>query len=197
MGPIPEDTSFDPQADGWVMLHEPPPTRLMLLAVPLGMVLAAGLALLWSTIVTVRPPADSFSMTITLPGLLAAIAALLAFLLLHELLHALPQVLSGSSEPVVIGFWPRYMAPYVAYLGPLSREAQLVSGVMPLLVLTLLPFAVALVAPAMVPWMAGLSILNVLGSAADLVGLVLIVRQVPPRAILRNQGHVTWWRTAF
>jgi len=41
-----------------------------------------------------------------------------------------------------------------------------------------------------------LSVVNTLGSAADLIMLLLLVRQVPPGAIIRNQGFATWWRSA-
>jgi hypothetical protein len=100
-------------------------------------------------------------------------------------------MVAGSSDGVVVGFWPRYLAPYVAFAGALSREARLVSGATPFVLLTLLPFVVALVLPAATSWMAVLSAHNALGSAADLIMLGLLGRQVPRGAVVRNQRLAT------
>ncbi len=158
--------------------------------------MAGVLVFVWSLIVRFEAPADSFELTISLPGLLAAATAVVGFILLHEALHALPAMIAGASSGVVVGFWPRHLVPYVAYTGSLSREAQLVSGASPFVVLTLLPFVVSLAIPAVAWWMVGLSVLNVLGSAADLIMLWLLMRQVPRGAVIRNQGFTTWWRAA-
>ena len=194
VGPIPEDPNFRPESEGWIRLREPRPGLLMLVAIPLGMVLAVGLALLWSLVIEFELPADAFSVTITVPGLSGAVLALIAFMLAHELLHVVPAVLGGSSRHVVVGFWPRHAAPYVAYTGVLSRELQLLSGALPFVVLTVLPLVVALVFRATGYWMATLSVVNMLGSGADVMMVFLLARHVPRRAAIRNQGYSTWWR---
>lgn len=196
VGPIPEDPSFSPEAEGWELLREPPTAHLMLMAIPLGVLLAVLVALGWSLLVPLDMPGGAFAVTITLPGLAISLVAVAVFVLAHEALHAVPALWAGSHSAVVVGFWPRYLAPYVAYLGALPRAAQLWCGVAPLLALTVLPVLVALAAPPAALWMAGISVLNTLGSAADLVMLALIVRQVPQGAMVRNQGHATWWRAA-
>lgn len=193
-GPIAEDPGFDPEGDGWVRLREPRPGHLLLIAVPLGIVMAAAVAFVWSLIVHIDVPSTSFVITVSLPGLLTASAALLGFMFVHETLHALPAMIAGSPREVVVGFWPRHLAAYVVYTGALAREAQLISGVTPFVALTLVPFGVALMAPSTASWMAGLSVLNTLGSAADLIMLLLLVRQVPRGAVVRSQGFATWWR---
>jgi hypothetical protein len=194
VGPIPEDATFDPEAGEWTLLREPGTTRVMLTAIPLGALMSGVLTLVWILFVPLDLPGDSLSFTITLPGLLLAFLLLTGFALLHEFLHAVPAVIAGSSSSVIIGFWPRYFAPYFAYLGALPRNVQLACGVAPLLGLTMLPFGIALVFPAVAVWMAALSVVNVLGSAADMVMLALILRQVPSGAFVRNQGRFTWWR---
>jgi len=160
------------------------------------MLLAGALLFVWSLIVHFETPADSFSITFSVPGLLTASLALGGFILVHEALHALPAMVAGSSDSVIVGFWPRAFAPYMAYTGTLTREAQLVSGATPFLLLTLLPILVAVALPAVAWWMVVLSVLNILGSAADLIMLGLIMRQVPRGAIIRNQGFATWWQPA-
>jgi hypothetical protein len=194
LGPIPEDATFDPVADGWTRLREPRPGLVMLVAIPLGILMAGVLALAWSAIVPLEMSGGTFSFTITLPGLLLALLSLAGLIAAHELLHAVPAMVYGTSDGVVIGFWPRYLAPYVAYLGVVPRRAQLLSGVAPLVVLTALPLVVALILPAAALPMAAVSVANVAGSAADLLMLALLWRQVPTDALVRNNGHATWWR---
>ena len=156
--------------------------------------MAGAVAFAWRVFVRLEAPSGSFSVRVSLPQLMTALFFLGGLLLFHEFLHALPALLAGESDKVVIGIWPRYLAPYFAYLGSLPRRIQLLCGITPLLGLTVLPFAVALAFPSLSRWMATVSVLNVLGSAADLVMLGLIVRQVPAEALTRNQGHSTWWR---
>ena len=70
------------------------------------------------------------------------------FVLLHEFLHAAPVVIAESARGVVVGFWPRYVAPYFAYVDALTRRVQRACRVAPLVVLTALPFDVALAFPS-------------------------------------------------
>lgn len=194
IGPVPEDPDFRPETEGWTLLREPRPGLMMSVAIPLGTLMAGALAVGWSRIVPLAAPVDGFTLSITLPALAVALLAIGAFIVAHESLHAVPVLIAGSGEHIVVGFWPRYLAPYVAYLGALPKRVQLLCGAMPLLVLTVLPVPIALAVPASAPWMAGISILNMLGSSADLIMIALIARQVPSGAETRNQGHATWWR---
>lgn len=196
VGPAPEDPDFSPETEGWTRLREPRTSLLVATAIPLGLLMAGGVAWMWSRVVRLDAPRDAFTFTITLPGLLTGAAFLVGFMALHELLHAIPAMITGSPDAVVMGFWPRYLAPYSAYMGALSRESQMLCGSLPLLVLTILPFGIALAAPDAALWMAGMSILNTLGSSADLIMLALLIRQVPRRAAVRSNGNETWWRVA-
>lgn len=197
LGPVPLDEAFDPGAEGWNRLQEPRPGVLMVSAIPLGMVLALPLAWLWSLILPV-PAAFSdgatFEFTISLLQIVGVLAILVGGILIHEMLHALPLAVAGHSENLVLGFWPRHFAPYVAYIGALPLKAQLLSGAMPLVALSVLPLVAALVVPSAAWWLALLSMVNVIGSGADLIMLLLLFRQVPRDAVIRNQGFSTWWR---
>ncbi len=194
IGPAPEDPDFDPERDGWTRLREPRPSVLLAVAIPLGILLGGLAALAWSPIVPIEAPGADLSLSVSVPGLLGVLAALVGFMALHEALHALPVLLGGSREDITVGFWPRHLAPYVSYVGELSRRTQLLSGVTPFVLLTLVPVVVALVAPDTARWMRGLSVLNCLGSSADVILLALIARQVPKNAVTRSQGFATWWR---
>lgn len=152
---------------------------------------------IWSLVVPISelgPVGDGFSMTITLPGVLVGTLLLMGFVLLHELLHAVPVMLTSSWDDLVIGFWPRHFTPYFATLGSVPRNVQLVSGVLPLLVLTLLPMLVAAGLAVHSLWLLALSALNAAGCGADLIALALYSRQIPSKAMVRNQGYSTWWK---
>lgn len=201
LGPVPEDSDFDPDANGWIRLREPAAGKLLAVSILGGVALAVPFVLAWYLLIRPEAPASGFSVTITAPALLGTIFAIAVFIFLHEALHVVPMLFADRSVDsdfprgdIVMGFWPRNLAPYVAYLGTTSRELQLLSGAMPFLLLTLLPFAVGAVFPAIALWTAALSIVNVLGSAADLIMLAFIVRQVPRGALMRSQGFETWWR---
>ncbi|MGV8083813.1 MAG: DUF3267 domain-containing protein [Coriobacteriia bacterium] len=197
LGPVPEDEDFDPEADGWTLVREPRTGVLMLLAVPLGVVIAGLLMLLWVSILPVRMPtasSEGFSIDVNLWQLLGFAVAVVGFVLLHEVLHVIPAVVAGGSKDVVIGFWPKYFAPYVAFTGTLSRNVQLLSGVMPFLALTVVPIPLAMLFPQAAWWLVALSVVNALGSGADVIMVALLARQVPSASIVRNHGPATYWR---
>jgi hypothetical protein len=198
LGPVPEDEAFDPDADGWIRLREPRSGRLMLMAVPLGMALAALPLWLWTQLLPIQMPAASsgFAFSVDVRQFAGVVLAVVGFVVIHEVLHTLPAFIAGRSRDVVIGFWPRYFTPYAALTGAFPRDGQLLIGATPFLVLTLIPFPLAIMFPQAVWWLAALSVVNALGSGADLIMLFLLARQVPRAAVIRNQGTATYWRAA-
>lgn len=199
LGPIPEEEGFHPEAEGWLRVREPSTGLLILSAVPVSIVMCLALLRLWTLILPaplLLGVGSGFAFTISLWRLVAFIAALVGFSLLHEVMHTVPAILTGHWKDLVLGFWPKYLVPYVASTGSLSRNGQLLSGVLPLIALTAMPLLVAALLPRVAMWLALLSVVNVLGSGADLIMLVILSRQVPRAAVIRNHGYSTWWRLA-
>lgn len=199
LGPIPQDEGFDPAAEGWTRLREPSAAALMLPAVPLGVAMAALVVWIWSLIVPLSELGlddGGFSTTITLLDLLRGTLYLMGFVLLHELLHAVPVMLTGLWDDLVIGFWPRHFVPYFATLGAVPRNVQLVSGSLPFVSLTLLPLLIVAWMPVHGLWLIALSTLNAAACGADLIVFLLYARQMPSAAMVRNQGYSTWWNTS-
>ena len=196
IGPPPAAEGFDSTNNGWTRLREPRLGLLLLAALPLGLLMGAGLSLLWVLMLrrSLGQLPDGFSVTIGSRQLAAGLLALLALVVTHEALHALPAALGGQRDGVVIGFSPRHFAPYVLVNGALSREVQLLSGVLPLVVLSVVPFFVAFALPGAGGRLAVLSVLNVVASGADLIMLSLLLGQVPRAALVQNDGAATWWR---
>jgi len=64
---------------------------------------------------------------------------------------------------------------------------------MPLRVTTHLPLLLSAVIHTASVWVAFASVLNALASAVDVLGAAMVLWQIPPTAILRNQGWRTYW----
>jgi hypothetical protein len=135
------------------------------------------------------------SVELTLGSLLLAIGGLALLMLAHEGLHALALRGAGAGS-TVLGFWPSHFVFYAHRFGEFSRARSVVVGLAPLIALSVVPFALALLAPGMGLWLAVLSVLNAAGASGDVIGVTLVLLGTPRGAALRNQGYATWWRAA-
>jgi hypothetical protein len=192
IGDIPLDPAFDPTPPAWTRLREPSVAVLISLAMVLAMLLVLLLGGLWLGAIRPRLP-DSASVNLDLRVAAVAILAICVLLLAHELLHALALV-GASDGHTVLGFWPSRFLFYAQRLGEVGRIRSVVVGLAPFAVLSLAPFALAPLFPKAVGWLALLSVANGAGSAADLIGVALIILGTPRGAVIRNQGYETWWR---
>jgi hypothetical protein len=194
VGGIPLDTSFEPSAPDWNRLREPSAALLIASATLLAVVLVVVFGGAWLALLRPHIP-DSVSLTIDL-RVFALFAGGLVFLLVsHELLHA--AALAGAGEgDTVLGVWPSHFVFYAHRFGEVGRARSVVVGLAPLVTLTVVPFALASVFPHSAGWLAVVSVANTAGSAADLIGVVLVLLGTPGGAVIRNQGYETWWRPA-
>ncbi len=198
-GAVPESPRFQPEIQGWLPIREPGPWLLQLLAVPAGFVLLAlDLALLY----LVWPAGFAFGKmfgAFSLPGLFAVILALVP---LHELVHVAFHPGGGLTPNSIIGLWPAKGLLYAHYDGPLSRNRSMAVGGGPCLVLSIVPALLIagmgrLGVPALLlDRLAFVSLFGAVAGCGDLVVILLLLFQVPPSAILRNQGWKTYWKTA-
>lgn len=195
-GGIPTSDDFHPGETGWTKLREPAPWLMMWLSLPLGIVAAIAVAWAWVMLGKVQPGVSfqARSMVEAFGALAAALAALMALIAVHELLHAAAMPDFGLSRQTIIGVWPSHGMFYAHHDGPLTKERFLVVFLMPLLVISVLVPAACMLAGWKPAWLALLTILNALFACGDLFGVLLIFFQVPSGAICRNQGWMTWWR---
>jgi hypothetical protein len=187
IGPIPE--TFTPD-DSWRTIWEPGPVLLQVLALPVAIASAVAVGWGWHTIGIPQQgqPAGV---------VLALFLSLIALIAVHELLHAMVHPGWGCSSATIIGLWLRHFLFYAHYEGPLSRDRFLAVFLMPLLIITLLPLALAAVGLVPEPWLfplAWFSTWNALFSCGDLIGFALIVTQIPRAAIVQNRGWRTYWQ---
>jgi hypothetical protein len=194
LGGVPLDPDFDPASPEWDRLREPSASVMLAFALPLSVLLAIAFGSAW--LVMLHPPIpDSLSLELSLGPLLLAVAGLALLMLAHEGLHSLALLGAGAGS-TVIGFWPSHFVFYVHRFGEVSRARSVLVGLAPLLVLSVVPFAVAPFVPGIGPWLAIISVVNAAGASADLIGLTLVLLGTPRGAVLRNQGYATWWRPA-
>lgn len=184
-GAIPENSDFDPEADGWSPIREPGPLAIQFMAVPVAIVvvglLIGLLSLVW--------PASSVAGSIW-PLLLLAVL----LIPVHEILHAVCFPGGLASPHTMIGIWPSRVLFYAHYEGIMARTRFLVTFVMPFLVLSILPILLI----GLFRWpsleLAALSIVNGAAASGDIIGIMLVGFQVPASARVRNRGWRTYWK---
>ena len=187
LGAIPESPDFRPD-DSWKPLRELTPWMSQLIALPLGFVVCVAIGAAWVLFTPLeRFPFDS-------PGLI--LIAFLALIPVHEFIHFAVHPKSKNSEQSVLGLWPSRGLFYAHYLGELSRNRFVAILIMPLLVLSFGPLFVCAIARCSSNFLAIASTLNALCACVDVLGIILLLFQVPRNAVVRNQGWKTFWRAS-
>lgn len=197
LGPPPDVTDFAPEDEGWTALREPSPGLVNLLAAPLGLLALGVLALAWG-----RGPSWSVTAGPSVFGKLAPLVWMVLALgvgfvgtcLVHECLHALACPGCGLTERTVVGAWPSRLLFYAGFLGALSRNRWLLVYLLPLIVLSVLPLLAWRVCGLYSGVLHVVSLLNGLASGGDILSVLLLLRQVPGHAQLRNKGWHSWWK---
>ncbi len=118
---------------------------------------------------------------------------------LHELVHALTTPGWGQSNQTVIGLQGSkgLFLPYMVYAGSQPLVRMLITGLAPLLILTVLPVSILLFSPLNNPLRADLAFLaffNVAISGGDVVNIFWIVTNLPLRATVQNDGWELLWK---
>jgi hypothetical protein len=202
-GAPPDDPDFRPNEEGWIQVKFPNPTLLIVVAFPIGVLVAYLLLLGWQTIIphgmNVRwslPPGVGYWGFLLLP--LLPLTGLFFVFLAHELLHAVGHPGCGLSSASFIGFWPRRLLFYATYHGGIKRDRNLMLGMLPILVLSVFPLAACAVfdthpGPHTL-LLAFVSVANGFSSCGDLLFFPMILAQVPRDATLRDQGWDMFWK---
>ncbi len=192
LGAIPDDFTPD---DAWRPIREPGPWLMQLCAIPIGCFVMLVVLAAWRRV----PGGLSQSWSGGIEGAVALVLSFPLIIIVHEVIHALLHPRKAASSSSLIGFWPSRILFYAHYGGPLTRERFLAVFLAPFLVLSVLPLLIGLMGglpSANVRfWFAWVSSWNVLFSCGDLFGVGLIFFQVPRRALVRNKGWRSLWRT--
>jgi hypothetical protein len=185
-GTVPEDKNFQPEAEDWLPIREPTPLMMQFIAIPVALIIGG---LLLGLVALVFPNKEFIA-----PGWLT-LFFLVTFIPIHELLHAVCFPGSLWSDKVVIGIWTRRLLFYAHYEGVMSRNQLLLTFAMPFIVLSLLPTSII----GLFQWpsidLVLLILLNGISASGDVIGLILILAQIPKNAVVRNQGWRSYWKS--
>jgi hypothetical protein len=201
-GAPPENPDFNPEAEGWRKLaFDPGPVLLQLLAIP-AMVL---LAVLWGNLFFLVLPSKltplqlASSPIFSVAGFVSFIT-LLIIIPVHEWIHALIHPQWGRSPNTILGIWLSKGLFYAHYEGEMSRNRFALVYLAPYLVLGLLPLGILALfggaqgSPDAVIILAVVSLFGSLFACGDIVGVILLLFQVPGTALVRNKGWKTYWK---
>lgn len=191
-GQPPASRTFDPVAAGWTPLRADGIQRYvwkaMALALPL-MLVALAMVLHYAS--QWRAALDAHAW-----GLPAFALALLLVVPVHEGLHTLAYGCGLRSPNLILGLWPQRGLVYVLCDAPLPRHRILVMLAAPFALLTLLLLAaLAIVPPEMRSLIGFFLCAHAAACAGDALTFARVWRQVPPHALVHNQGSTTYWGT--
>ena len=132
-------------------------------------------------------------------SLWTTIGLLLIVLPLHELIHALATPGWGSSRHTILGVQrgKGLLLPYMTYTDSQPVGHMLLTGLAPLLLLSVLPVILILLAPlgpALRADLGFLAFFNMAISGGDLVNFFLIFQQIPRGARVQGVGWALYWR---
>src|SRR5215217_2981882 len=186
LGAIPSSPDFVPDASWRSLRQAPSPWLENLLALPIGFVAAAVVAVLWFLVTPLRDITPAMS----LPTFLLFFAGLVV---VHELIHALVHPMAGRSPHSILGFWPS-VGFYANYDGEMSRNRLVAILLMPLLVISIVPLLVSAVTQVSSGWVASVSVFNAFCACADMLLAGLLLFQIPATAIVRFKSWRIHWR---
>jgi hypothetical protein len=187
VGPIPENPGFDPEREQWSGINEPDPIRLQLWAIPVVLTVGGVLVLLFLSVTPVRLTDVPLPLYIIVFPFLVPV---------HEIIHAVFHPRQGLSEKTFIGFWPKALLFYAHYEGELPRNRFILILAAPFVFLSLGPVLLSALWQSPHPLWAAVSITNGLSAAGDLLGIPLILFQIPGDALIKNKGWRSYWKRA-
>lgn len=130
----------------------------------------------------------------------AVILALLLFIPMHELVHAIWHPGLGLSPQTVMIIWPTKLRFGVYYEGCMTRRRWLVMRLAPFVCLSVIPvvlltlFMVVPASFALGTFLEVLLLANGIGSGGDVIATIWVLLQVPSRAEICFCSGKAYWR---
>ncbi|WHY78611.1 DUF3267 domain-containing protein [Neobacillus sp. WH10] len=181
--------------DGWMPLKEPKSlTNAMLLSMPfmvINALLSIGIIYFFSTF-SIKQftffTGDSISITIDL----SLIIVLLLVLIVHEFFHLIfiPNFL--KSKDIIIGI--TFLGAFVHTEQTLTKARFILISVAPFLILSILFPLILCILGVLTGKMLFFILINSLGASLDILGLFLVLFQVPKKAVIKSNGTSTYWK---
>lgn len=204
LGSLPENQVDPPEEEDWYRIHSPGSRLGYLLAGLVGLLfpfLVCGWLIVVSTLA--RGDEGGYSAVDTSTQWGVVVLALLLYIPVHELLHAIWHPQLGLSPQTVMVIWPRKLRFGVYYDGCMTRRRWLMMRLAPLMVLVVMPAALLTLAHfvpvsfALETFLQVMMLVNGIGSGGDVIAVVWVLRQVPPKAQICFCGGKAYWRPAL
>ena len=167
----------------WNQVREPDSGLLQILALVTGATLCVAVLVGWILLAPFKPVRIDYATF--------AVAALLV-VVLHEFTHAV--VFTMKRGDLRVGCALRKGRLSMRYEGAVSRNHYVLVLTAPLLAVSLLPVAVALLVRIDSGDVVLISMLNALTSGSDVIAAMLVLVQVPAGALIRRQGDTVLWK---
>lgn len=184
VGPIPDAVGFEPESEGFRPIREPDPLTMQFVAIPVLLVTAAAISL-FLLHATPIPLWDVWKWVLPVFPFVVVV---------HELVHALVHPGNGREEASLLGCWPSRLLFYAHYDAGLTRERFLAILLAPFIALTVVPLAWLALAKSDSLLLGAVAAANGVGACGDLLGVLLIVFQIPRGALVRNKGWRSYWK---
>ena len=113
---------------------------------------------------------------------------------IHEFLHAVIFKGGLTSKRVVFGFYPKVFGFYAYYNGKITRHRYIIIAVFPFLMLTVIPLMVVTLFQVECKYLVEVIFASGMGSGMDILGIIIILRQVPRQSVLISSGMKTYWK---
>ena len=169
----------------WNALREPGPWVMQALAFPIGATFAFAILYGWARLAP--KPSVAFE------GLFKVLVVVALLIAVHEALHALAHPSFGLSRRSTVGFWPSRVLFYAHYEDCLPRNRFIFILLLPTLVLSFLPLLLASALNIKSGWLLFIACSNALLAGGDILGVLLLMVQVPASATVQNEGYKTYW----
>ncbi len=201
LGNVPDNQGEPPESEEWHRIHSPSSRLGYLLAGLAGLAfpfVLIGWLIVVSLLAGGTEAQDVAANAPTPRG--AELLALLLYIPLHELLHAVWHPQLGLSSRTVLVIWPKRLRFGVYFEGCMTRRRWLVMRMAPLMVLSIIP-AVLLaffnffpVSFALEIFLQVLLLVNGIGSGGDIVAVIWVLRQVPSKTQICFFGGKAYWK---
>ncbi|MEH7180243.1 DUF3267 domain-containing protein [Neobacillus vireti] len=179
---------------GWIPMKEPKNVMsAILLSIPFMIVAAfisIGIINIFSSIALsdFGFTSDSISISINL----GIIFLLVLLIILHELLHLIFIPHFIQSQKTYIGL--TLFGGFVLTEEEISKSRYIFITIAPFMIISIIMPLLLGAFGLLTPTLKILIILNAMASSVDLLNLLLIIKQVPYHAILKNNGTNTYWK---
>lgn len=193
---------FDPRNQGWNQMREPSPRVLVLVGSILGVPICASLIWAWGLLdlkLSASFDLGAFGSWGRLLPLLIPLSLPMIWIAIipaHEFIHALGCPRFGFTPMTIIGVWPSRLLFYAGHLEAMPAWRYLLYASAPFVVLSLLPLLIAFCIESIALLCVVVSVMNGLCCGGDLILIILVITQVPLKALVQNEGWSTWWKVA-